>query len=113
MNDTLILDKASILARLGGDEDLYGELVSMYLQEAEAYAQALGEAFAAADAARVQREAHTIKGLLATFSDDVGTEMALALETRAKDGAFDAAAVEQLQARVHLLATVLQGDLAH
>jgi HPt (histidine-containing phosphotransfer) domain-containing protein len=42
--------------------------------------QAAGQA---TDAALLQREAHTIKGLLATFSDDAGADLAFALEKQA------------------------------
>ncbi|HRE19180.1 MAG TPA: Hpt domain-containing protein [Rhodocyclaceae bacterium] len=112
MSDEINLDRASILERLGGDAELFAELVSMYVQEAEGYATALGEALAANDPGVVQREAHTIKGLLATFSDETGSEMAYAIEVQAKSGALDdmPAAVAAVQARVRRLAELLRSE---
>lgn len=110
MSDALQLDKATILDRLGGDEELFAEMANMYIAESEAYCQALADAFAAQAAERVQREAHTIKGLLATFADEAGTELALSLEHQARSG--DLAGLEEkvgaVQARVRQLAAVLR-----
>lgn len=112
MNDDFQLDKNLILERLGGDDELFSELVNMYVQEAEGYTKALGDALAAADAAWVQREAHTIKGLLATFSDDVGSDMAYAIEVQAKSGVIGdlSVAVATVQARVRQLAEILRNE---
>jgi len=108
----MMIDKETILMRLGGDAELFAEIAAMYVEDAGGYAQALEEALAAGDWARVQREAHTIKGLLATFTDDVGTAMALAVEQQAgqEDAAALGDAVAQLLARVRLLAEVLKQD---
>lgn len=109
MSEALQLDKATILDRLGGDEDLFAEMAAMYIAESGAYCQALADAFAARAAGDVQREAHTIKGLLATFADDAGTALALSLEHAARSG--DVSDLEDqvlaVQARVRELAAAL------
>lgn len=110
MSEHLALDKATILDRLGGDEELFAEMAAMYIDDSEKYCLDLASAFQAGDAERVQREAHTIKGLLATFADDAGTVMAQNIEHQVRDHRqVDtlSAPIEALQARVRLLATTL------
>lgn len=105
----LVLDKALILDRLGGDEELFAEMSAIFVADAESYCAALGTALESGVALEVQREAHTVKGLLATFADDAGTDMAMAVEHQAREGQLDglAAPVAALQERVRLLAQVL------
>ncbi|MBS4020671.1 MAG: Hpt domain-containing protein [Dechloromonas sp.] len=105
-----VLDKPAILERLGGDEDIFAMMVDMFLNEQDNNRQALLAALAA-DSAALQREAHTIKGLLATFSDGLGAELAQALEYQAKSGLVDdaQARVTELLARVDEVAGVLRG----
>ena len=71
---------------------------------------AMQSALAAADAKQLQREAHTVKGLLATFSDEAGAGLALRLEKEAKDGNLAAGAnlLPQIMARMHEVGSVLQ-----
>lgn len=112
MSDNIQLDKALILDRLGGDEVLFASLAVVFVEEAEDYCRNLQEALAAADFPRVQREAHTIKSLMATFADDVGTERALAIEqqtrlNRSPDLSVLQLKSEELVARVRLLSKAL------
>jgi len=104
-----VLDKPAILERLGGDEDIFAMMVDMFLQDVDNNCSALLAAVGG-EAPVLQREAHTIKGLLATFSDEAGAELALALECRAKTGAVDdaPARVAELLDRVGEVAGVLR-----
>lgn len=104
-----ILDKASILERLGGDEEIYAMMVDMYRQDVEANCASLAKAFASGDADQVRREAHTIKGLLATFSDDPGAAEALMVERQARDVGIDGlgASIDALQERLREVSAVL------
>lgn len=105
-----VLDKASILDRLGGDEEIYAMMVDLYLQDLENNRSALAAALAAGDAACLQREVHTVKSLLATFSDDAGSALAQRLENAAKTvQAMDAAEVAVLDQRLLEVAEVLRG----
>jgi HPt (histidine-containing phosphotransfer) domain-containing protein len=110
MADAFVLDRASILDRLGGDEEIYVMMIDMYLEDVDSNAAAVGAALAAGDAEALQREAHTVKGLLATFSDDAGAAEAWAIEQQAKLGivAEQAAAVAALQTRMQEVAGVLK-----
>jgi HPt (histidine-containing phosphotransfer) domain-containing protein len=114
MSDSFTLDRALIMDRLGGDEDIYRMMLDMYLQDVEGNCAAISAALAAGDARATQREAHTIKGLLATFSDDQGAAAAYAIEIKAKAG--DIAGLEAplaaLQGRLHDVAGVLKAEVA-
>ena len=83
MTQHFVLDKALILDRLGGDEEIFAMMVDLYLQDVDNYVQALSSALAlainSANSAVLSREAHTVKGLLATFSDDAGAETAFTI----------------------------------
>ena len=108
------LDKLIILDRLGGDEEIFTMMIDMYLQDVENNCNNLSSLLASGDQASLQREAHTVKGLLATFADEDGAAMAAALEMRVKAG--DLAQLEQpiaeLQARLREVASVLQAEIA-
>jgi HPt (histidine-containing phosphotransfer) domain-containing protein len=105
-----VLDRAAILDRLGGDEDIYSMMVDMFLQDVENNCAALAAALADGTVEVLQREVHTVKGLLATFSDDPGAAAAFAVELQVKAGQVQALAgeVEKLQARLREVARVLQ-----
>jgi len=104
-----VLDKASILDRLGGDEEIYTMMVDMFLQDVDSNCDALLAALTSGDATVLRREAHTIKGLLATFSDDSGAAEASDVEQQAIQGqiASLAGAVAGLQQRLREVAAAL------
>jgi len=110
MAEAFVLDRGSILERLGGDEEIYAMMVDMYLQDVENNCTAIAAAFTQGDAAALRREAHTIKGLLATFSDDGGAVDAAAVEHQARLGEIDGLgdAVGGLQQRLREVAAVLK-----
>lgn len=109
MAEAFVLDRASILGRLGGDEDIYAMMVEMYLDDVGNNCAALRAAFNAGDASVLRREAHTIKGLLATFSDDAGVTDAMHVEEMARQGniAELGDAVAGLERRLREVAAVL------
>ncbi len=104
--EDFVLDKAAILERLGADEEIFAVLGDMFVSDVDNYCGKLESALAAAQADVLQREAHTVKGLLATFADDAGAAMAMAVEQQAKQGELAGLgpAVAALQDRVRLVA---------
>lgn len=104
------LDEASILERLGGEEDILAMMIDMYVSDAENYCTALLNAAAGGQAGTLQREAHTIKGLLASFSDDAGTQVAFQIESEARHGRVEGleAPVAEVVARLREIADVLR-----
>lgn len=111
--EAFTLDKETILDRLGGDEEIFCVMADMFLHDVGNYCNELAAALAAGDADVLQREAHTVKGLLATFADETGAGMALAVEQQAKLGrvAGQEVAVAALQARLHLVADGVRAAL--
>lgn len=109
-----VLDKATILRRLGGDEHIFSVMADMYLQDVDNSCSRLAGALAAGDAALLRREAHTVKGLLATLADETGAAMGLAVETRAKNNecAGLETMVADLQARLQLVAEAVRKEIS-
>lgn len=107
MAGAFVLDKVPILERLGGDEEIFAMMIDMFVQDVDNNCESLAAALASGDATVVQREAHTIKGLLATFSDDAGAADASAIEQQAKDGVISAEGVAGLLQRLREVAAVL------
>jgi len=104
-----VIDKPAILERLGGDEAIFALMLDMFLQDVDNNCNALHAAIGD-EPAVLQREAHTIKGLLSTFSDEAGAELAHTLESRAKSGLVDdaPARVAELLDRVAEVSRVLR-----
>ena len=114
MASPFVLDRDSILDRLGGDEEIYAMMVDMYIQDVDHNCSVLADAYASGDSKSLQREAHTIKGLLATFSDEGGVADALVVEQQSREGRVEGlgAAVEGLQQRLREVASVLAAGKA-
>lgn len=114
MNEPYILNRQLILDRLGGDEEIFAVMIDMYLQDLDSYANNLQNTFQAGDVTALHREAHTVKGLFATFADDQGTALALSVEKQAKTGNLEglAAPIAVMQARLAEVGEVLKAELA-
>ena len=89
--DEQLYNRAEALERLGGDEELFADVASMFIADGENYCVALQAALVAADAVALRREAHTIKSMLATFSYEAGRELAMRLEHLAASGSLTGA----------------------
>lgn len=114
MSKPFVLDRGLILDRLGGDEEILAMMIDMFLQDVDNNCAALTAAHASGDATALRREAHTIKGLLSTMSDDDGAAEALFIEQKAKTGEIAGldGAVSGLLARVNAVAAVLRQESA-
>ncbi|MFZ2854178.1 MAG: ATP-binding protein [Rhodocyclaceae bacterium] len=108
------LRRAEVLERLDGDEELFRTLAGMFIADSRQYCSALAQALAAADAPVLLREAHTLKSLFATFSDEEGRKIAQQLEQQAgsADQADAAVLVAQMSAAVDRLAGELSAEIA-
>ena len=84
-------NRALVIENLGGDIELFNSVVDMYISDNAGYQAALKAAVIAGDAETLQREAHTVKGVLATFTYEDGATLARRIETLAKEGDFAAA----------------------
>lgn len=107
MSETLFLDKEFILENMGGDEDLFVDMAQMYVDEHKEYLHNLEHALSGNNSEKLRHEAHTLKSLFATFADDAGRELAIAVEHQAKNGQIDIALAQKLCTRIQLLADTL------
>lgn len=104
------IDKAAILERLGGDEEIYAMMIDIFLQDVDHNCATLIAASRSGNADELVREAHTVKGLLATMSDDDGAHLALGLEMLAREGLLEEAETRarQIVERMGEVAEVLR-----
>lgn len=111
MAGNYILQRDALIERLGGDPYIFDIMVDTYLEDVDANCAALQKALAMG-ATAVQREAHTVKGLLATVGDEEGRGEAYAVETMAKEGklADIGDQVAALQSRLRHVADVLRRE---
>ena len=93
-----LLDRATLLDRIGGDEDLLRELASIFLDEYPALIEEIRSAVAARDAKAMERAAHSLKGSVANFGVPGAIEAAFRLETLGRKGQMQEApcALEEL-----------------
>lgn len=107
------LDKETILDSFGGDEELFVAMAGMFVQEADVYVAALTAAIDGNDAGRLQREAHTLKSLFATFADNESAAVARELEKRATLEALPGLSpvAQDLCGRLRVLETALRQEL--
>jgi HPt (histidine-containing phosphotransfer) domain-containing protein len=96
-------DKTEALERLGGDEDLLGELCQIFVAESPKLLQKLREAIAEADPEAVMRAAHSLKGELGYLGAEDAVQAARELEDMGHDKNLSHAAE---------LFTVLERELA-
>ncbi|QWT45311.1 hybrid sensor histidine kinase/response regulator [Azospira inquinata] len=96
-------DRQAALARLEGDAQLLDTLVQMFATNVPGHCQRLEDALAQGAWEALSREAHTVKGLLATFSADAGAALALSLERLARDTPAGAPAPDQARELVTAL----------
>ena len=75
-----LYDRELALDRLGGDEELLGEITVLFLQESPQMLARLQMAVADRDAHSIMEAAHSMKGSLATLGAEEGALLALDLE---------------------------------
>ena len=111
MPETLLLNKNAILESMGGDDELFTDMAHMYIEEHTNYCDNLSLALSKNNPEALRREAHTLKSLLATFADEDGRKLAIAVEQLAKSGLVDIEQTRALSSRVQLLAEALAQEV--
>jgi PAS domain S-box-containing protein len=81
-----VYDRAEALGRLDGDEILLQSLIDLFVADAPRYLDDLETSWRDGDLPRLTRAAHTLKGVLATFSAHPAQAAAARLEQAARDG---------------------------
>ena len=74
------IDRESVLRRLGGDEQLFADVVRYFREDAPPLLQSLREAVAREDAEQIARSAHSLKGLAANIGAQPLADAAQAVE---------------------------------
>lgn len=79
-----IYDHDGSLRRMGNDSELFQEMISLLRSDAPPLIETIREAYDAGDCSRMQRAAHTLKGLASNFGAERAVAAAAALERLAK-----------------------------
>src|SRR5436190_22668809 len=79
-----IYDHDGSLRRMGNDHELFHEMVGLLRADAPPLLEALSSAHKEGDAPRMQRAAHTLKGLAANFGAQRAVAAAAEVERLAK-----------------------------
>ncbi len=108
--DTLLFDRAEALEQCLGSTEMLGQLIHVFLQNADQMIEAIGDAIAANDPKALQRSAHTLKGAVGNLAAKKAYDAALRLEQIGRNGTLDAAeeAFEQLRQALTMLKSHLQ-----
>ena len=85
-NTPVMIDRAAVLDRIGGDESLLGEIASIFLQEYPDLLNEIRSAIALGDAAKLERSAHSLKGAVMNFCVPSATQAAYQLENIGRQG---------------------------
>jgi HPt (histidine-containing phosphotransfer) domain-containing protein len=98
-----------MLAFVGGDRELLGQVAAAFLMERPRLVEQLEQALSAGDARRAQFAGHTLKGSVRCFAEETCDALAHAVESAAAAGDLPAARaafkaletpLEQLSARL-------------
>ena len=81
-----LFDKAGMMARLMGDEDLARTVIESFLKDIPEQIEALKGYLEAGDTAKAERQAHTIKGASANLGGEAMRAVALEMEKAGKVG---------------------------
>jgi PAS domain S-box-containing protein len=113
MTSNAPFDRHALIDSLGGDLELYGEIVRLFLSHYPHELDNLQHALAAGDAEKLHRIAHSLKGAISNFSAPRATAAARTLEMSLKGGMPDHAAVlvEETMVAVRELGDAMRADL--
>lgn len=111
--NTRPFDRNILIDSLGGDIELYGEIVRLFLAHYPSEIESLQNSLALADASTLHRTAHSLKGAISNFAAPRATLAARTLEHAVKNGMGDNAAelVAETIAAVTELGEAMQADL--
>ena len=84
--DQSVVDRAAVLDRVGGDEELLQEIIVIFMEEYPALINGIREAVKKQDPAALERSAHNLKGTVSNFGAPSATQAALDLELMGRKG---------------------------
>ena len=103
------LDRASLLERVEGDQELLTEMIHLFLEDAPRQLAAMQDALQGGEASVLERAAHSLKGAASNLSAHVTVAAALELEKSARNGDMESSklCLAKLQAAVQQLLPAL------
>jgi len=109
-DDTATFDRADLLKRLSGDEDLLADVIKMFVEDCPHRLEAIRGGVERGDAAEIGAEAHALKGAAGNLSAGAVFAAARALEAAAAEGRLDAVGdlCERLTAEADRLLALLR-----
>ena len=84
-----VFNRAELLERIGGREELLGKFIGMFTRNVSSYMEALMSAAEQGDCEEVRIQAHTIKGAAGNISARRLRETAFSIEINAREGRLD------------------------
>jgi HPt (histidine-containing phosphotransfer) domain-containing protein len=85
-DDKEIFDRRELLDRLGGDKEIFREIVAIFLEDAPLQVQKLKQALQEGDPAWVERRAHSLKGAAMNMAGKALQTVASEMEVAGKEG---------------------------
>jgi CheY-like chemotaxis protein/HPt (histidine-containing phosphotransfer) domain-containing protein len=85
-DDKEVFDQQELLDRLGGDEEIFREIVATFLEDAPLQVEKLKQALREGNAAWVERQAHSLKGSAMNMAGKALQTVALEMEVAGKEG---------------------------
>ena len=85
------IDREEMMACVGGDEELFRELVELFVSDYPGHLGRIREAVNDGDADGLERAAHTLKGAVGNFAAKTVFQTALDLENMGRNGEFEGA----------------------
>jgi PAS domain S-box-containing protein len=104
-----IVDKALLIARVGGDVELLDELVDLFMKNSSRMLCAVEQAVHEGRAETIEKAAHSLKGSVGNFAADRAFQAAMKLETMGREGRVRHAeeALKNLEREISLLKDAL------
>ncbi len=87
MSDRPTFDQEFVLSQTGGDQELMGEVLALFLSETPRMLEDVREAVTSGDAGTVERTAHRLKGSLVAIAAKPAADEAFRLEKLGREGA--------------------------
>jgi HPt (histidine-containing phosphotransfer) domain-containing protein len=108
------MDLDAALGRLGGQRSLLSDMIQFYLEDAPDLLAQLEQGVKGGDAALIERAAHSLKGLSATFSAERAVTATAAVEAmgRTKELSNLAPAHESVKTEIAALVKALEAHRA-
>jgi HPt (histidine-containing phosphotransfer) domain-containing protein len=106
----VLFDYDASLSRLGGDRELFHEILDIFLEDAPTLLEKAAHALANGDTDTLGRSAHSLKGLSANFAAAPTVAAAYAVELHAREHDLKSAAIcfQELETQLHRLDAALR-----